>query len=198
MDQAIFWGPKHKNIIERTTMAEGTNEKPEPSTHTDAADIPGRVAEVTLTDKTRLVGIVSEFRGSHWGHMRKFVESKAYTGLTQSGVALKLEGWDALVKIFEGMPEIKGLESEPESEKEWGRVEKSRTVAVVVRTLKDSGTAPGIKVDVREWVEGGKYTGWTKKGVRFAAEHLSELAPLYKAVSQALAAETQSSESSTE
>jgi len=178
-------------MVEEDKSSSKAQEAPAP------VEVPGRVAELTLTDKTRLVGIVSTFRGQLWGHLRKYVESKAYTGLTQSGVALRQEAWGALTKVLEIIPLGKELESETEPEKEWGRVEKSRTVSVVVRTLKDSGTAPGIKVDIREWVEGGKYTGWTKKGVRFGAEHLVELGPLHRAVSKALADQSESSDTKT-
>ena len=151
------------------------------------ADIPGLVADMELTDKTRLVGMVSPFRGETWAHLRKYVESNAYTGLTQSGVAMRKEGWEAMEKIFIAFPELPKLEIEGAPEKEWGRIEKSRTVSIVVRTLKDQGTSPGMKVDVREWVEGGKYTGWTKKGVRFGAEHLPLLLPLMAKITEALA-----------
>lgn len=147
-------------------------------------DIPGLVADVELTDNTRMVGIVSPYRGEIWAQIRKYVESNAYTGLTQSGVALKKDAWEAFETIMKALPDGEALEKETGLEKEWGRVEKSRTSKVIIRTLKDQGTSPGLKVDIREWVEGGKYTGWTKKGVRFGAEHLILLRPLIAKVTE--------------
>jgi hypothetical protein len=52
-------------------------------------------------------------------------------------------------------------------EQEFGRIRKSETTELVVRSTEFRGSAG---IDIREYVTSEKYTGWSKNGIRIPVD----------------------------
>lgn len=60
-------------------------------------------------------------------------------------------------------------------EKEFGRIKKNSTTDIVIRVSEYKGV---IGLDIREYVESERYTGWSKSGVRIQEEQICQLSKI--------------------
>lgn len=57
-------------------------------------------------------------------------------------------------------------------EKEFGRIKKNSTIDIVIRASEYKGI---VGLDIREYVESDRYTGWSKSGVRIPEDQICKL-----------------------
>jgi hypothetical protein len=60
-------------------------------------------------------------------------------------------------------------------EKEFGRIKKNSTTDIVIRISEYKGSTG---LDIREYVESDRYTGWSKSGVRIPEDQICQLGKL--------------------
>jgi hypothetical protein len=80
---------------------------------------------------------------------------------------------EVLVAVIEALQGLKVQVPGP-AETEYARIAKSEDTRIVIKTIPPDDLKSLPCVDVREFVESPGYTGWTKKGVRFPWDKLSE------------------------
>lgn len=110
---------------------------------------------------------VSKYKGRLYGHIRKFVKTESYTGPTQAGVTMSKEAVDSVRDAVTPL-NIK----DAVADKELARLPRGPGLELVVRLSLYKEKAG---IDFREWVTTPSYTGWSKKGVRIAYEHLPQV-----------------------
>ncbi len=123
---------------------------------------------------------IDEFRGRKYAAIRRFLKSPRYTGPTQSGITMDNTLLDSLILTLEK------ITAQPE-EKELARFPRRPGVELVVRI---SVYRDKHGIDIREWLQSGQYTGWSKRGVRIPYESLAELISLLKKLKPALEGST--------
>ena len=130
-----------------------------------------------LNETSDLRFYVDEFKGFKYGSIRTFVKGDTYSGPTKSGVTFNPT---VLAGVIEALAKLPAEIASPE-EKELARFPKKMGVELVARVTIFKGL-PGI--DLREWVEEGEYTGWSKKGVRIPYPLLAKTLTLLKEMQQ--------------
>jgi len=127
------------------------------------------VGTLPITDTSELRFYVDEYKGYTYASIRTFVKREDYSGPTKAGLTLNPGLLKDLIETLEKLPP----EPAATEDKELARFPKKAGLELVVRiTLYHDSTG----VDIREWVDDGTYTGWSKKGVRLQ----------YPAIAQAL------------
>ena len=142
------------------------------------------VGTVQLTRSTSLVFSARPYKGKHLAHVRKYVSTAKYKGPTKAGLAMAgdvlLEVIEALEHLHAAVPGPKGLE--------FARVAKRGDVEIVISTVPPDDLKALPSVDVREFVDSTRYTGPTKKGIRFGWEKLPEVIHMLRAQAKKLGA----------
>ena len=122
------------------------------------------IGEIGLSDSTKLVFNVSEWRGKRYAGIRKYITTQKYTGWAAGALSLnKLmlrEVLAVLVKLEKSLP--------PPEDHEFARLTKRDTEYIKVSTMPSKDEAGLPAVDVREFVDSPTYQGPNKKnGIRF-------------------------------
>lgn len=145
------------------------------------------VGEVSLHGAARLVFSVGSWRGRNLAGIRKFVTTGRHDGPTKSGMALQGE---VLLRVIEALTrlqtEVSGI-----GEREFARIPKTGAKEIIISTVppEDPQALPGV--DVREFLNTPRYTGPTKKGIRFPWDKLPEVIGLMQTQAQRLGAQEQ-------
>ena len=132
-------------------------------------DIP--IGTVLLTEASKLVFSVSQWRGRYFANVRKFVTTQKYEGPTRAGLSLNIGLLDllvtTLVQLEKAIP--------PPQENEFKAIIKRATEFIRIRTLPDMEAGDLPHVDIREYVDRPAYQGPTKRGIRFRWNLLPEV-----------------------
>jgi hypothetical protein len=129
------------------------------------------IGEISLHASARLVFSIGSWKGRELAHIRKFLSIERYDGPTKSGMAMTVE---VLLQVIEALirlqTEVPGI-----GEKEFDRIAKTGAKEIIIHTVspEDSQALPGV--DIREYLETSRYTGPTKKGIRFSWDKLPEV-----------------------
>ena len=127
-----------------------------------------------LNDTTRLVGILRERPdGSMFVDLRKFIASDRYIGPSRSGIWLAIPSVKAVHQILRALCQAAALPGECEL----AQFNITPRKDLVVRITQYGG---GWGVDIREWLNGTKYTGWSRHGIRIATDKLPEALRLFE------------------
>lgn len=128
---------------------------------------PINVGSIPAAGNSEIRFYVSKYKGKLYGHIRKFVKTESYSGPTQSGVTMTKEAVDSVRQAVAPL-DLK----DAVTDRELTRLPRGPGLELVVR-LSLYKEKPGI--DFREWVTTPSYTGWSKKGVRIAYDHLPQI-----------------------
>jgi hypothetical protein len=142
------------------------------------------VGTLQLGRSTSLIFSIQSWKGRTFAQVRKFVSTEKYEGPTKAGLMM---GGDVLVAVIEALQRLKAEVPGPK-ETEFARIPKSRDTTLVVKTIPPDDLKSLPSVDIREFVESPGYTGWTKKGVRFPWDKLSEFVAILESLAKRLGA----------
>jgi len=142
------------------------------------------VGELRLDDETAIIFAVYSLGKRRLGSARIYREGKGYAGPTRSGFDVQLAQLQQLVTTLQDASQSleAGTMAAPF---ELGRISSGSTSEWVVRLLEPDDHAD-VVLDVRKYVSTEKYTGWTKKGLRFSVDVLDDVLPHLAAVQAAL------------
>jgi len=143
----------------------------------------GIVGNISLSRTTTLRFSVRPWKGRMLAHVRKFVSGEKYDGPTKSGLVMS---GDVLVSVIDALVQLKA-ESPGAKEKQFAKIHKAGNTEIVVTVIPPDDLKALPSVDVREYVDSERYTGPTKKGVRFTWDKLDDFIGLLKAQAQHLA-----------
>ena len=144
--------------------------------------VQGEIGVIQLHDRAKLVFSVQHWKGKPFAHVRKFVQSKKYEGPTKSGLSMDKaeleEILNALQKLHQEIPKSEVVE--------FVKVGKYKGTDIVVSIIKPDDSISLPAVDIREFIETPKYSGPTKKGVRFSWDKLTEVIAIFHIQAQQL------------
>lgn len=155
-----------------------------PSPYEDAEYV--LVERLQLSDATQIVLGISTFKGIPFGSFRKFVQSERYSGPTRAGFAIS---GDVLKLMIEHLTRLKGRIDDILRSPlpiECGRFKKSTQAELVIQVVAHERRPGESYVDVREFVTSQRFTGWTRKGIRFPVEALESMVEAAQKLSVAL------------
>ena len=132
------------------------------------------LGEIQLSGSTRLVFSVGVWQGEARADVRKYKEGENYSGPTPAGLSLTAGLLDQLLDFLRPLgrsaPQADGIH------KPAARKSRASEIRVAVIAADDGESLP--KVDIREHIEKGNYTGFTKKGIRFGWDKLPHVIKL--------------------
>ena len=135
---------------------------------------------VALHDNANLVFSVRYWKGKPYAHVRKFIHSKKHEGPTKSGLSLDedelIDMLDALQRLRQETPKV--------DDYEFSKIAKYKGTDIIISIIKPDGPLSLPSVDIREFVKTFKYTGPTKKGIRFLLDKLPEVIEFFQIQSQ--------------
>ena len=123
-----------------------------------------------------LVFSISAFRGRYYANIRKFQHTERYSGPTKAGLALRS---DLLSWLVEQLTSIR-MDIPNFQEAEIARTSKREDVDIVIQMTPPRETSDLYQLDVREYVKSERYSGPTKKGIRFGIDNLPRAVDLLK------------------
>lgn len=144
------------------------------------------IGSVDLNRTSKLIFSIRSWQGRLTASVRKFVSSARYDGPTKSGLVL---AGDLLIALIEALHrlqrDVPGIEV-----REFARVSKSNQQEIVIGLVPADtlGTLPSV--DIREFVNTPEYSGFTKKGIRFSWDKLTEVIALFEIQVRQLGEET--------
>ena len=143
------------------------------------------VGELRLDDETAMIFAVYSLGKRRLGSARIYREGKGYAGPTRSGFDMQLAHLQQLSTMLRDLSDSldAGTVAPPA---ELGRIGSGSTSEWVVRLLEPDDYHADVVLDVRKYVSTEKYTGWTKKGLRFSVDVLDHVLPHLTAVQDAL------------
>ena len=143
------------------------------------------VGELRLDDETAIIFAVYSLGKRRLGSARVYREGKGYAGPTHSGLDMQLAQLQQLVGMLQNVSQSleAGTMAPPV---ELGRISCGTTSEWVVRLLEPDDYHADVVLDVRKYVSTEKYTGWTKKGLRFSVDVLDDVLPHLADVQAAL------------
>jgi len=143
---------------------------------TPSADNGDVIGKLGLSASSELVFSIFNYRGKWYAGVRKFVDRGSYQGPTKSGLALPapLLGWliSELEAFRRNVPEL--------TEQEVSRTSKRANADLVLQTVPPRKPSEVFQLDVREFIQTERYTGPTRKGIRFSLEDLPQVLTLLK------------------
>ena len=143
------------------------------------------VGELRLDDETAIIFAVYSLGKRRLGSARIYREGEGYAGPTRSGFDMQLAQLQQLATLLRDLSQSldAGIVAPPA---ELGRISSGSTSEWVVRLLEPDDYHADVVLDVRKYVSTEKYTGWTKKGLRFSVDVLDDVLPHLAAVQAAL------------
>jgi len=143
------------------------------------------VGELRLDDETAIIFAVYSLGKRRLGSARIYREGKGYAGPTRSGFDMQLAHLQQLSTMLRDLSDSldAGTVAPPA---ELGRIGSGSASEWVVRLLEPDDHHADVVLDVRKYVSTEKYTGWTKKGLRFSVDVLDDVLPHLAAVQAAL------------
>lgn len=135
------------------------------------------IGKLEISPTADLVFSVSAFKGRYYANIRKFQHTERYNGPTKSGLALRSDHLEWLIK------ELSSLQNEVPKlqEAEIVRTSKRQDTDMIIQTTPPRDTDGLVQLDIREYVKSERYSGPTKKGIRFGIDTLSQVLSLLKA-----------------
>ena len=143
------------------------------------------VGELRLDDETAIIFAVYSLNKRRLGSARIYREGKGYAGPTRSGFDMQLTQIQELVAMLRDVSaSLEDGSVAPPTDV--GRIASGSASEWVVRLLEPDAYHADVVLDVRKYVSTEKYTGWTKKGLRFSVDVLDEVLPHLTSVQEAL------------
>ena len=120
------------------------------------------IGEIVLSESTKLIFTVNEWRDRLFASVRKFIVTQKYEGWTKSGISMNGK------LLFEIIDTLNSLERAlpPKEKHEFKRLSKNETKFIVISTIPPEDEFLPF-VDVREFIDTSGYQGPTKRGIRF-------------------------------
>lgn len=135
------------------------------------------IGKLEISPTADLVFSASTFKGVHYADIRKFQHTARYNGPTKSGLALRshLLEWltNELSTIQDEVPKFQ--------ESEIARTSKRQDIDIVIQTVSPRDTDGLVQLDIREYAKSERYSGPTKKGIRFGIDALPKVLNFLKA-----------------
>ena len=122
--------------------------------------------DIAVSEESEIKFYVDEYKGFTYASVRTFLKREGYTGPTKAGITMNPALLTSVIEALGKLP------AEPNSTQdvELARFPKRAGLEFVVRiTLYKDTTG----IDLREWVDDGKYKGWSKKGIRLPYQELA-------------------------
>ena len=143
------------------------------------------VGELRLDDETAIIFAVYSLGKRRLGSARVYREGKGYAGPTHSGLDMQEAQLQQLVTMLQEVSQAldAGTVGPPS---ELGRIASGSINEWVVRLLEPDDYHADVVLDVRKYMSTEKYTGWTKKGLRFSVDVLDDVLPHLADVQAAL------------
>jgi len=143
------------------------------------------VGELRLDDETAIIFAVYSLGKRRLGSARIYREGEGYAGPTRSGFDMQLAQLQQLATLLRDLSQSldAGIVAPPA---ELGRIGSGSASEWVARLLEPDDHHADVVLDVRKYVSTEKYTGWTKKGLRFSVDVLDDVLPHLAAVQAAL------------
>ncbi|HPL67333.1 MAG TPA: hypothetical protein PLG94_12435 [Smithellaceae bacterium] len=129
------------------------------------------IGVIQLHDRAKLVFSLNYWKGKSYAHVRKFIHSNKYEGPTKAGLSMDE---DELIDILAALQRLQ--QETPRSEDyEFTKVGKYEGANIIISIIKPDDPMSLPSVDIREFVQTPKYTGPTKKGIRFSWDKLTDI-----------------------
>lgn len=141
------------------------------------------IGKITISDNAALVFSSGSWKGKSYAHVRKFIQTQRYDGPTKSGLSVDDE---ELADLLEALDRLR-KEPPRADDYEFAKIQKYKDKDIVIRIIKPDDPMSLPRVDIREFVSSPRYTGPTKKGIRFLWDKLSEVIGLLQVQSQLIA-----------
>ncbi len=133
------------------------------------------IGVVQLHDRAKLVFSLNYWKGKPYAHVRKFIHSNKYEGPTKAGLSMDegelIDVLDALQRLHQETPKS--------DDYEFSRVGKYEGTDIIISIIRPDDPMSLPSVDIREFVQTPKYTGPTKKGIRFSWDKLSDVVAFF-------------------
>ena len=114
---------------------------------------------VATSEESEIKFYVDEYKGYSYGSIRTFLKRSGYSGPTKAGITMNPALLEKVIGTLEKLPK----EAKTLQDQELARFPKKMGIELVLRITIYKDTTG---IDLREWVEDGTYTGWSKKGIR--------------------------------
>jgi len=135
------------------------------------------IGKLEISPTADLVFSVSTFKGAHYANIRKFQHTERYNGPTKSGLALRLHLLEWLIS------ELSSIQNEVPKfqETEIARTSKRQDTDMIIQMVPPRDPEGLVQLDIREYVKSERYSGPTKKGIRFGIDTLPQVLGFLKA-----------------
>jgi len=124
-----------------------------------------------ISDYCELIFQKTRIGNSSFGNIRRFIHSHKYTGPTVKGLLLKKS---LLIEIVRNLKNSKDQIKNTKEEKELARFPYKRNTFITISLKESTLDDNPVCLDLREFIITPKYTGFTKKGIRFSIDQLDE------------------------
>lgn len=125
-----------------------------------------------VSDTVELAFLISWLNGKLYGDIRQYCHSSRYTGPTKHGLFLRRSQLGEILEIF---IQNKDLILDAKAEERIGIIPYKNTSSAIISLVESTLDDNPVCIDVREYVESPKYTGFTKKGFRLPVNLIDEL-----------------------
>ena len=122
---------------------------------------------ISLSDESEMKFYVDEYKGYTYASVRTFLKREGYTGPTKAGITMNPTLLGNVIETLAKLP----AEPTAHEDQELARYPKKTGTEFVVRITIYKDTTG---IDLREWVNDGTYTGWSKKGIRIPYQYLGK------------------------
>lgn len=124
----------------------------------DKSSVFSRVNEITLSDSTSIV-VSKRGEDDYWFNEK--VDNSNYSGFTQKGFGLKISDYDKFKNT------LLLFANNVDAPEQRFRIN-STTELIICHPTPDT-------VDIRQYIESERYTGWTKKGIRVSNDEAKDI-----------------------
>jgi hypothetical protein len=124
-----------------------------------------------ISDYCELVFQKTQVGGTSFGNIRQFIHSRKYTGPTTKGLLLKKS---LLIDIVKNLKNKEDHIKRAREEKEVARLPYKKNNFIIISLRESTVDDNPVCLDLREFIMTPKYTGFTKKGIRFSINQLDE------------------------
>jgi len=133
---------------------------------------------IALNDETEIVFYINRFRGKYYAQVRQFVENEKYKGPTERGIIISLDIFPDVIETVKQIDPTKNATTP----RELARFRRTQQIELVLQLANRNQSGGGIVLDLREYKTSPQYTGWTKQGVRFDLNTLTEVVDYLEAM----------------
>lgn len=133
---------------------------------------------IKLNESSSIVFSVSIYNNKQYANIRKFISSPKYSGPTKSGLFISENVLASILKILNKIKEDIPNKNSDQIDK----INKSKESDIIISIIPPDNSKSLPSIDIREFIESEKYTGFTKKGIRFPWDKLNDVVLLFESI----------------